>query len=925
MHLNHALTGSKAEEFSDENCRSGEANGQNSMNEGNVHSLNSRACENLQHVVSETSNMLSVNSSHDSLSENAESKQILLNKTQDPNHLEGHDDNTSCISRASDANLMNDSHLRIADRMNILRNGKSLSDNQSSIENCSSSLTKESAPVVISGDKCVVNKDNLIEGTSNVSLKLCPKSQADPDNDVCDAKVEDCKCPVHDGHHEKAEELVKSPGKQESQSENESDESDVVEHDVKVCDICGDAGREDLLAICCRCTDGAEHTYCMREMLEKLPEGDWFCEECQDAVEAENKRLGKNVEEKKIIKTTSTSQVSCKRLHDNIEVAPPAAKRQALELSKGSPKVSSPRRLVPLSRESSFKSSDKLKGKSGLQMPPRNHSGGDDAQTTRSPSIGPRGQISKSMLLKSNSSNNLSSKPRVKTVDEVFPPRPKGGNEQTSKNMEIPGRMTSRSTLFKSSSLGRSSAMESKVKMLSPKSATTQDLKGSRHFKESGVFDRKYLSRNDRPVASSVVSTPKGDQKLTPRSETIIKSSSVNNREVKVNHDGKLSASSKSLNNISRKSLEPQERTSASNDEALQDALPRSRETGNLGEKSRESFGDRVRPAVPTASKSPFCQKCEEFGHSLEYCTAGTLPESGAEISVTASNISKEETHKGNKLKAAIQAALLKRPVIYRKKEVSSQTDEISTLGTELNCEVTAQDPVLVSNTHKNSITTEETHEQQKVLENSTSASDLKQPASDLKQLNSCSTGLCSQQGKLDLVGLNAQKPSVRELSTNGVEISSVLSKMLAFPEFDYIWQGVFEVHRNGKPPELCTGVQAHLSSSASPKVLEVVTKFSSEVSLNEVSRLSTWPSQFHHGGARVDNIALYFFARDPESYERHYRGLLDHMIRNDLALKGVFDGVELLIFPSNQLPENSQRKESFYAFRFGACDEFYA
>jgi len=32
----------------------------------------------------------------------------------------------------------------------------------------------------------------------------------------------------------------------------------------------------------------------MREMLEKLPEGDWLCEECQDAVEAENKRLGKS-------------------------------------------------------------------------------------------------------------------------------------------------------------------------------------------------------------------------------------------------------------------------------------------------------------------------------------------------------------------------------------------------------------------------------------------------------------------------------------------------------------------------------------------------------------------------------------------------------------------------------------------------------
>ena len=28
-----------------------------------------------------------------------------------------------------------------------------------------------------------------------------------------------------------------------------------------MCDICGDAGREDLLAICSRCSDGAEHTY----------------------------------------------------------------------------------------------------------------------------------------------------------------------------------------------------------------------------------------------------------------------------------------------------------------------------------------------------------------------------------------------------------------------------------------------------------------------------------------------------------------------------------------------------------------------------------------------------------------------------------------------------------------------------------------
>lgn len=88
--------------------------------------------------------------------------------------------------------------------------------------------------------------------------------------------------------------------------------------------------------------------------------------------------------------------------------------------------------------------------------------------------------------------------------------------------------------------------------------------------------------------------------------------------------------------------------------------------------------------------------------------------------------------------------------------------------------------------------------------------------------------------------------------------------------------RGVFEVHRSGKPPDLYTGIQAHLSSCASPKVLDVVNKFLPEVSLHEVSRLSTWPSQFHQGGgAKEDNIALYFFAKDIERQEYKYHSLL--------------------------------------------------
>lgn len=54
--------------------------------------------------------------------------------------------------------------------------------------------------------------------------------------------------------------------------------------------------------------------------------------------------------------------------------------------------------------------------------------------------------------------------------------------------------------------------------------------------------------------------------------------------------------------------------------------------------------------------------------------------------------------------------------------------------------------------------------------------------------------------------------------------------------------------------------------------------------------------------------VFIWFLNCSYYSYES-YKGLLDIMIKKDLALKGSFDGVELFIFPSTQLPENSQRK----------------
>ncbi|EPS73829.1 hypothetical protein M569_00926, partial [Genlisea aurea] len=149
---------------------------------------------------------------------------------------------------------------------------------------------------------------------------------------------------------------------------------------------------------------------------------------------------------------------------------------------------------------------------------------------------------------------------------------------------------------------------------------------------------------------------------------------------------------------------------------------------------------------------------------------------------------------------------------------------------------------------------------------------------------------------------------------SSGVHLNTYPSDMPLFmkhvtvPEHDYIWQGSFEVFQSGKSVGSWEGIQAHLSSTSSPKVVEAVKSFKSRIVLHEMSRLSSWPMQFQEHGVSEDNIALFFFAKDLDSYNKIYKVSLDNMMKKDLALKGNINDVELLIYPSNQLPENSQR-----------------
>ncbi|QHO42266.1 uncharacterized protein DS421_5g152660 [Arachis hypogaea] len=102
-------------------------------------------------------------------------------------------------------------------------------------------------------------------------------------------------------------------------------------------------------------------------------------------------------------------------------------------------------------------------------------------------------------------------------------------------------------------------------------------------------------------------------------------------------------------------------------------------------------------------------------------------------------------------------------------------------------------------------------------------------------------------------------------------------SQAFVYPKPDHSWQGKFLIQGIGEIATICDGIQAHLSTCASPKM----------IILDELPRLTMWPSQFTEGQPTEENIALYFLQK---------------------ILVGNLDGVELLIFPSNILPEKSQR-----------------
>lgn len=219
------------------------------------------------------------------------------------------------------------------------------------------------------------------------------------------------------------------------------------------------------------------------------------------------------------------------------------------------------------------------------------------------------------------------------------------------------------------------------------------------------------------------------------------------------------------------------ERPSNNANDNSQDGFPRSRESSNQGEKTRESSVSRLRPTGTAVSKNVTCQKCKEVGHAAENCTIVSPRASGIDASIARSV--KGEMSKGSKLKAAIEAAMLKKPGICRKKK-ESESEGLSSSNVDASCEIASQNQLPVLNKMN-----EGTHEGQANLGTCSSNSNKLTNIDTVKELNlhSNDTVFPNKVGDSDSIAPSAGKPS-RASAT-----SSVLVMMSAIPEHEYIWQ----------------------------------------------------------------------------------------------------------------------------------------
>lgn len=579
---------------------------------------------------------------------------------------------------------------------------------------------------------------------------------------------------------------------------NENGSDELV--DVRVCDICGDVGREAFLALCSMCSDGAEHTYCMTPKMEKVPEGDWLCEDCMLMQQPKKQRQA-------VAQTSdNSSKPSCLK-----------------ELSQGSPTMNSAvqhfakRRTKPLSKASCLSE--------------KRHWPAIDVRPEAKKRLADRSV--QSLVPGSGVKTRLTQISSLKKMD-------KGKDEacQVSPFVNLPAKKVMKE------------ACSSGYRSPKPEQ---QSCRGS-------VNNSKSLDRSDSNM--QVQDT----QDMHKKRKSAKKNAS--NCELKKDRPGKKMPKSLSLTGVG----------------SVQDFS-----NGHLSVSTIKDvrYGSGRKSAVKLSKKT--CQLVSPFAGSGPVNVSSPRTKVLSKVVNDAQSSRKNVEHK-NAIQVKGTSSVKAFDYLAHSGKNCVNTFAGSVEERKSPCHSTSyliNSPANIANAY---------------TDQGVSLSTQKPDFGDITR-NDNDHSVASYK----ILPLDFQHVKVKSIVDSADIDHTVPSAISAVPESGSVWKGAFKLEKSGQLPTDCYGVQAHLSTRASSKVVDLVHKFSPELRLKEVPRLHTWPLRFQNNHLTEKDIALYFFAQDLWSYGKSYRMLLEGMRNNDLALEANFGGFQLLVFPSSLLPVRSQ------------------
>ncbi|XP_028764290.1 uncharacterized protein LOC114722423 isoform X2 [Neltuma alba] len=672
-------------------------------------------------------------------------------------------------------------------------------------------------------------------------------------------------------HFEKCPAVIENTSmKGQCQPEDIMDSSNLTEEEVRVCDICGDVGLEELLAICSKCTDGAEHIYCMRIKLDKVPKGDWTCEECIVRTDA------KKPAHDKVKETTGklTGLPQCQRFGSAVNIECRSSlkikSRSPCAGGKGTNDVNSVS-LLPAKRHGALSQAQSVK----------------KAKTTLTALQRSSKPCNNSLLHRDTSFKNL--KKELKETKEITSVLQVSCN--ASEKGKVPNARGVKRCVEALEAESDRQTRDLETEVISPKKSNTNkpllqrdtsfNLKRGQIKASKQISSEPQISCNAQEKAE--VPSATGDKshvelleaesdKMKRDLETRVKSP----KESKTINNPALHSGS-SFKDLKKGSL-LKSRSSNVADLKLKGQLPK-----NLKLKGELTKGGSLQKLTVVRNPNIQDKKGQKDSRLLSK-------------SLSFNNV------RSDKLNTPSSEVLLPNAdhsEVLKKLDQSKETQMVKQKRAS-----GLQNPLLGSTVSDPGVTTLRSKK-----ESLPSDDAFISESSSHKHASVKSCGLLDN--SLDPSSNITHKPASDEGSyrRNLPQFDAAFfSQAGVIPEPDCIWLGKFQLYSREGLESFCDGIQAHLSTFASPEVLEAVDKLPEIIILEQLPRLRTWPVQFVERQATKENITLYFFATDLDSYRTHYSRLLEGMTKNDLALRGNLDGVELLIFPSSLLPEETHR-----------------